>query len=808
MKFLEDEPNRLLKRCQTIYKALKSGTVKMDDGRVFEYDLIKPSFAIVGRKKWEVIVYYYPHGTHLQYDRTPRTLSIEDVDNYVDTVHSRLNVKITKDYGKPIPRETIKKKIQDKFRDFGIFLSYGEVKFKKMYTPEPIDNINEEVSNEKYSQIIKRLEKRALLIYNVLSEGHVMVKCYDGEWLNYKLLKLRYVLPENPRINIEDRFDDKDKIVEYGALMSGGPVKMYYSQQGFSGEIDWYDAVEPIKKKFKSLDIQIVFDGIDLIEEKPLNEEVGESEKLRLKRESEKLRLEKRIKKIFNALKSGMIEVVDNSGIYFEKSIKCEYKITSDPIIKVNGVFAKREDGYDRLDVNGNPILLRHKQTIQIYDVVVNHKLSKSSPDENHIFRELVKENIKNKFKHFDINCYIKDVYFSNENGELIDEAAFKNLQANKGISPEERQRIEKKVNVVMKAITKMPFTILEHKVKIKIPDYRMVVHPPNIIKFTNEFDQPEYQVTEPDVRIHADNALVYTDSEETYKYFIYEVKRDDFIYNVYHAIRNRLQKFNISFTLFDAPIRFENKDNDLQEQLDDFEPDEPDEFSPYGTESQKKKLRVIYKALKEGVIRVSYKFNFINCRYVLPNKVRALFDKKSGDIIIKMPKYGFELYDEDNVLINPKTDDKTILTTYHNAYRVISQRFQKHFGVMFEHTEDVYGDLQEEVVSELTDKERKKVRAIFTAFKTGVLDLEDDRLKIRYHLINEYWIKKSSNEGRLTIILKGNSFENVIIHKIHSDGTETLVKPNGNMWHSLFYYVRSKVEKIFKQYDIDIKLI
>ena len=668
MKFLEGEPNRLLKRCQTIYKALKSGTVKMDDGRVFEYDLIKPSFAIVGRKKWEVIVYYYPHGTHLQYDRTPRTLSIEDVDNYVDTVHSRLNVKITKDYGKPIPRETIKKKIQDKFRDFGIFLSYGEVKFKKMYTPEPIDNINEEVSNEKYSLIIKRLEKRALLIYNVLSEGHVMVKCYDGEWLNYKLLKLRYVLPENPRINIEDRFDDKDKIVEYGALMSGGPVKMYYSQQGFSGEIDWYDAVEPIKKKFKSLDIQIVFDGIDLIEEEPLNEEV---------------------------------------------------------------------------------------------------------------------------------NDY-----------ELIDEAAFRNLQANKGISPEERQRIEKKINVVMRAITKMPFTILEHKVKIKIPDYRMVVHPPNIIKFTNEFDQPEYQVTELDVRIHADNALVYTDSEETYKYFIYEVKRDDFIYNVYHAIRNRLQKFNISFTLFDAPIRFENKDNDLQEQLDDFEPDEPDEFSPYGTESQKKKLRVIYKALKEGVIRVSYKFNFINCRYVLPNKVKALFDKKSGNIIIKMPKYGFELYDEDNVLINPRTDDKTILTTYHNAYRVISQRFQKHFGVMFEHTEDIYGDLQEEVVSELTDKERKKVRAIFTAFKTGVLDLEDDRLKIRYHLINEYWIKKSSNEGRLTIILKGNSFENVIIHKIHSDGTETLVKPNGNVWHSLFYYVRSKVEKIFKQYDIDIKLI
>jgi hypothetical protein len=673
MKFLEGEPNRLLKRCQTIYKALKSGTVKMDDGRVFEYDLIKPSFAIVGRKKWEVIVYYYPHGTHLQYDRTPRTLSIEDVDNYVDTVHSRLNVKITKDYGKPIPRETIKKKIQDKFRDFGVFLSYGEVKFKKMYTPEPIDNINEEDSNEEYGQIM-RLKKRALLIYNALSEGHVAVDCYeDSIGLNSKSIKLRYVLPENPRINIEDRFDDNDKIVEYGTLMAGGSVKMYYTPQAAGCQIDWYEAVAPIRKKFRSLDIQIVFDGIDLIEEEPLNKEV---------------------------------------------------------------------------------------------------------------------------------NDY-----------ELIDEAAFRNLQANKGISPEERQRIEKKVNVVMKAITKMPFTILEHKVKIKIPDYRMVVHPPNIIKFTNEFDQPEYQVTEPDVRIHADNALVYTDSEETYKYFIYEVKRDDFIYNVYHAIRNRLQKFNISFTLFDAPIRFEDKDNNLQEQLDDFEPDEPDEFSPYGTESQKKKLRVIYKALKEGVIRVSYKFNFINCRYVLPNKVKALFDKKSGNIIIKMPKYGFELYDEDNVLINPRTDDKTILTTYHNAYRVISQRFQKHFGVMFEHTEDIYGDLQEEVVSELTDKDRKKIRAVYTAFSGGVINPKGTTPKIRYQLVNHYMVKKSSEnvlgseQKRLSIVLNGKSFENVKIYIINEDGTETQVTPFSEMWNAMLWVVGRRVEALFKRYDIDIVL-
>lgn len=663
---------------------------------------------------------------------------------------------------------------------------------------DSVNNLNEEVSNEKYSLIIKRLKKRALLIYNALSEGHVVVKCYDGQGLNYKLLKLRYVLPENPRINIEDRFDDNDKIVEYGTLMGGGPVKMYYGQQGFSGEIDWYDAVDPIRKKFRALDIQIVFDGIDLIEKKPLNEEVSESEELRLK---------KRTELIFRALQTGVVETFDVSDHPIERKVKVKYEVTKPIFIRISKVYEKIA-GFDLLDSKGNPIFRYYRQRIQIPEITVDYKRPKSNLVHHH-FVEKIKDNITNTFKTFGVQCQISNVRYSSDD-EMIGEAVWKKPEQ-QDISPEERERIEKKVNVVMKAITKMPFTILEHKVKIKIPDYRMVVHPPNIIKFTNEFDQPEYQVTEPDVRIHADDAFVYTDSEETYKYFTNEVKRDDLIYNVYHAIRNRLQKFNISFTLFDAYIRFEDEDNDLQEQLDDFEPDEyipePDEFTPDGTEAQKKKLKVIYKALKEGVIRVSFKHKFINCRYVLPNKVKAVFDKNSGDIIIKMPKYGFELYDEDNVLINPRTDDKNILTTYHNAYRVISQRFQKHFGVMFERAEDFYGDLQEAFKdTEVTDKDRKKAKTIFTAFKTKVLDFKGEVPKIRYHLTEDYWVKKGS-KGTLTIILKGNSFENVKMYKLDDEGNETFMKPNSNMWNASLWAVQRKIEKMFNQYDIEIKL-
>jgi hypothetical protein len=802
MKFLEDEPNRLLKRVQTIYKALKSGTVKMDDGRVFEYDLIKPTFSIVGRKKWEAIVHYYPHGFHLQYDRTPRTLGIEDVDNYVDRIHSRLNVKITTDYGKPIPRETIKKKIQEKFRHFGIFLSYGEVKFKKIYTSEPIDNINEEVSNEE-RRIIERLRTRAGLIYNALSEGHIMVKCYDGSYDTFTLTKMRYVLPETPRINFEDRFDDNDKIVSYGALMGTGIVKLYYKPNDSSCVVDdWFEAVAPIRKKFTSLGINIVFDGIDFIEEEPLNESVNEDEVSRLR---------KRVKVVFNALKTGTFELVNSKYLGDVKDVKCKYELTSHPIIRIDGVYAKREDGYDRLDANNNPILLRYKQTVQLYDVSVDCKMPEE-PDSAHIFTHVIADHIKNKFKSFDINCYIRTIKFSDDN-EMLNESLFKKPKA-PDFGPEDEERLKKKINVVTKACTQFPITVVGHKVKVDISGYKSVIEPPKVIKYNDdEYDRPVYQQTEPELRIIVPQLYLETDSEEVYD-LLNKVDEIDLNYEVYSELASRFRKFKVGFTSYVIYVRLVNKDNDLQEQFE-YGDDDDDEYNytDNGTPSQEKKIRAIYKALKEGYLKIRFDGELYKFKYVLPNKFGVKYSKVSRDMTLQIHKFSFHLYDSNNVLINPYNPINKQL--HLAAYRLISKRFQINFGVIFEEPpvgydnyQNINGDLQEEVVSELTDKERKKVKAIFTAFKKGVFDLEDDRLKIRYHLISDYWIKKSSKEGRLTIILKGNSFENVIIHKIHSDGTETLVKPNSNMWNSLFYYVKSKIEKIFKQYDIDIKLI
>jgi hypothetical protein len=71
---------------------------------------------------------------------------------------------------------------------------------------------------------------------------------------------------------------------------------MYYEPNESSFEVDWFEAVAPIRKKFRSLDIQSVFDGVDLIEEQPvLNEAVLKKPEVPKITPEQKERLEKKI---------------------------------------------------------------------------------------------------------------------------------------------------------------------------------------------------------------------------------------------------------------------------------------------------------------------------------------------------------------------------------------------------------------------------------------------------------------------------------------------------------------------------------
>ena len=113
----------------------------------------------------------------------------------------------------------------------------------------------------------------------------------------------------------------------------------------------------------------------------------------------------------------------------------------------------------------------------------------------------------------------------------------------------------------------------------------------------------------------------------------------------------------------------------------------------------------------------------------------------------------------------------------------------------------------------QITNKDRKKVKAVFAAFKTGVIDSKGVNPNIRYQLTNHYMIKKSSEnilgseQKRLSIVLNGKSYENVTIHIINKDGTETQVTPYSSMWNGMCWVIERRVTKLFKRYDIDVVL-
>ena len=668
-----------------------------------------------------------------------------------------------------------------------------------------VNNVNEEASNEEYVRIIERLRTRAGLIYKALSEGHIMVKCYDGSYDKFILTKMRYVLPETPRINFEDRFDDNDKIVSYGALMSAGEVKLYYKPIGLAFEVDWFDAVAPIRKKFRSLDINIVFDGIDLIEEQPvLNESVNKDEESRLR---------KRVKVIYNALKTGTVDVVKSKYI---DDVKCKYELTSHPIIRIDGVYAKREDGYDRLDANNNPILLRYKQTVQIYDVSVDCKIPEE-PDSAHIFTHEIADHIKNKFKSFDINCYIRTIKFSDDK-EMLNEAVLKKPEVPE-ITPEHKERLEKKINVILKASTQVPITVLGHKVNVRFGEYTTTINPSKVIKYVDEYDREVSQLTEPDLLVLVPKIYLETSSKEVYN-ALNDANSVDLNYDFYHQMRAKVKKFGVSLTYHNTYIRYVGEDNDLQEQFEygDDDGEEDYIYVDNGTPSQEKKIKVLYKAFKEGYIKMRFDGELYKFRYVLPNKFGAKYSKVSDAMTLLVPKFSIKLYGTNNQLIYP--NNPVTKQLHLTAYRLVSRRFQINFGVIFEEPpvgydkyQSINGDLQEEVSNnQLTDKDLKKAKAIYTFLKTGFINyksvvfLQSENYKIRYYLQDNYSVKKDSS-GKLTIYFTENIYNVIKLFAEKEDGTKTLIEHRSNMWFATEFAVTNKIVNKFRQFDINIKI-
>jgi hypothetical protein len=122
----------------------------------------------------------------------------------------------------------------------------------------------------------------------------------------------------------------------------------------------------------------------------------------------------------------------------------------------------------------------------------------------------------------------------------------------------------------------------------------------------------------------------------------------------------------------------------------------------------------------------------------------------------------------------------------------------------------DVINEQDDDNLKPITAKDRKKVRAVYTAFRSGIINKNEKGTlpKLRYQLANHYMIKRSVNANQnLVIVLVGKSFENVTIHVINDDGSEINVTPFSKMWNGYLWVVGRRVEELFKRYNIDFEL-
>jgi hypothetical protein len=564
-------------------------------------------------------------------------------------------------------------------------------------------------------------------------------------------------------------------------------------------------------------------------------------------------------------------------------------------------------------------------------------------PDSAHIFTHEIADHIKNKFKSFDINCYIRTIKFSDDK-EMLNEAVLKKPEVPE-ITPEHKERLEKKINVILKASTQVPITVLGHKVNVRIGEYTTTINPSKVIKYVDEYDREVFQLTEPDLLVLAPKIYLETSSKEVYN-ALNDANSVDLNYDFYHQMRAKVKKFGVSLTYHNTYIRYVGEDKNLEEQFFATE-----EYTNNGTPAQEKKLRVLYKAFQEGTVEITLlNGKEIKCKYVLPNKFSALYSKDSDHMIIELGKFSFKLYDEDGVFMNPLGDNHGVRIAYNSAfskiahkfsrnfgvslqypsaktyddlleqfddnndgeedyiyvdngtptqekkikvlykafkegyikmrfdgelykfryvlpnkfgakyskvsdamtllvpkfsiklygtnnqliypnnpvtkqlhltaYRLVSRRFQINFGVIFEEPpvgydkyQSINGDLQEEVSNnQLTDKDLKKAKAIYTFLKTGsinyksVVFLQNENYKIRYYLQDNYSVKKDSS-GKLTIYFTENIYNVIKLFAEKEDGTKTLIEPRSNMWFATEFAVTNKIVNKFRQFDINIKI-
>ena len=110
----------------------------------------------------------------------------------------------------------------------------------------------------------------------------------------------------------------------------------------------------------------------------------------------------------------------------------------------------------------------------------------------------------------------------------------------------------------------------------------------------------------------------------------------------------------------------------------------------------------------------------------------------------------------------------------------------------------------EQSVNDPITDKEKKKIKAVYTALRIGVFEYGSFRAKVRYVLQDEYDIERGPNTGRAIIVLLGDAYDICKLYKVKEDGS-TGDYLRMDKYEHIYSRASKKIEEKFMQFNLSI---
>ena len=217
------------------------------------------------------------------------------------------------------------------------------------------------------------------------------------------------------------------------------------------------------------------------------------------------------------------------------------------------------------------------------------------------------------------------------------------------------------------------------------------------------------------------------------------------------------------------------------------------------------KRGKTIYKGFKTGVIR---KGHFGKITYELPDVYDVQLDH-SNDIFIKVGKNRSEneikFFYVSSSEINP-------YSLNYSEYKLFVKAINKHkfesfkIELWYDQTEDMDQLINEDAEIEVP-KEKKRVKTIFKALRSGVMFIPALGYKIKYELNNDYQLSigigKSHNDTIL-FIPSDDKTPKIKLYEIGSDGVERYFEVNG--YDAIYQVMWRKISEKFKHFRIHLR--